>query len=76
MAFWLPWLVGATALIVLLPLIAWAGRRYGRRARSGFALAGLLLGLGEVVDPPSKHLIEAGGPEEKEAPAPGEPPLP
>jgi hypothetical protein len=37
-------------------------------------LAGLLLGLGQVADPPSKHLIEATEGEEKSAPTPGDPP--
>jgi hypothetical protein len=74
MPAWVQYLIGAAVLIALAPLIAWLGRRYGRQARAGLALGGLLLGLGEVVDPPSKHLTEAGGPEEKESPTPGDPP--
>lgn len=75
MPIWLQYLIAIAVVAALAPLIAWAGRRYGRRARAGVALAGLMLGLGEVVDPPSKHLIEAGEPEEKAAPTPGDPPL-
>jgi hypothetical protein len=74
MPAWLQYLIAAVVLVVLLPVVAWVGRRYGRRASAGFAIAGLLLGLGQVADPPSKHLIQAGEPEEKEAPTPGEPP--
>lgn len=73
MPAWTQYLIAAAALAVVVPLAALGGRRYGRRVRGGIALAGILLGLGEAVDPPSKHLIEAGGPKEKESPAPGDP---
>jgi hypothetical protein len=34
----------------------------------------LMFGLGEALDPPSKHIIEANEGEEKRTPAPGDPP--
>jgi hypothetical protein len=33
-----------------------------------------MFGLGEALDPPSKHIIEATDGEEKRTPAPGDPP--
>jgi hypothetical protein len=36
-------------------------------------MAGILLGLGEAVDPPSKHIIEAQEGEEKASPENDEP---
>ncbi len=71
MAVWLQYVIAATALIVLAPALAWAGRRYGRRAKSAFILAGLMLGLGEPLDPPSSHRIEADNDAVK---PPGDPP--
>ena len=38
-------------------------------------LGAFMLGFGEALDPPVKHIIEAGGDQEREAPPPGEPPL-
>jgi len=65
----------ALAVIVALgiPLAALAGKGAGRRLRGNLQLAAIFLGLGEVLDPPSKHRIEAGERDEKESPAPGEP---
>ncbi|MFI4975681.1 MAG: hypothetical protein ACHP84_14165 [Caulobacterales bacterium] len=74
MRSWQAYLIAAAVLIALAPLFAWAGRRLGRSAKAGVALAGLMLGLGEVMDPPSKHLIEAGDEADKAPPAPGDPP--
>ena len=59
------------ALALIWPLAAWLGSRQGKRARGGIAL--MLFGLGQVTDPPSKHLIEAQEGEEKEAESTGEP---
>jgi hypothetical protein len=73
MPVWGQYLVAFALVIALAPLIAWTGRRYGRRARTGIALVSLFLGFGAVLDPPSKHLIEAE-PQERESPAPGDPP--
>jgi hypothetical protein len=66
------WIVALGAFALLAPLMAWLGMRYGRAAKGGVGL--LLLGLGQVADPPVKHLVEANTGEEKEAPAPGDPP--
>jgi hypothetical protein len=67
------WLIAVGVLVVLAPLMARLGVRYGRSTRGGIGL--LLMGLGQVADPPLKHLVEVNDGEEKEAPAPGEPPL-
>jgi hypothetical protein len=58
-------------LALIAPAIAWLGSKQGRRARGGIAL--MIFGLGQVTDPPSKHLIEAQGGEEKESETSGEP---
>ncbi len=71
----LAWVAAVVALLVVAPLLALLARRAGRRVKGGLILAGILLGVGEVVDPPSKHMIEAAGDEERASPAPGEPPL-
>jgi hypothetical protein len=73
-----PWLQDAIALAalgVLAPVVAWVAKRYGRRAKGGLMLAGILLGIGQPIDPPTRHLIEAE-PEDRESPAPGDPPVP
>jgi hypothetical protein len=63
------------ALLVVLPLAALAGRRFGARARGGLMLASVLLGFGAVLDPPMKHVVEAADPP-KGSPENDEPPLP
>jgi hypothetical protein len=72
---WWTWLVIVVGLLIVAPLAARAGRGVGRRARGGFLMASVLLGFGQALDPPSKHLIEARE-EEKAGPETGEPPLP
>ena len=67
MHVWLQYLIAFAVLCALAPLIALMARRFGRRARGGLMMASILLGFGEVVDPPSKHVIEAQGAEEKSA---------
>jgi hypothetical protein len=59
------------ALALIAPAIAWLGSKQGKRARGGIAL--MIFGLGQVTDPPSKHLIEAQEGEEKAAESSGEP---
>jgi hypothetical protein len=59
------------ALALIAPLAGWLGSNQGKRARGGIAL--MLFGLGQITDPPSKHLIEAQGGEEKDAETSGEP---
>jgi len=72
---WIQALLALIALVVLAPAVAWLAKRSGRKARGGLMLACLMLGFGDAFDPPAKHMIEATDGEEKEAPAPGEPPL-
>ena len=73
MPLWLQQLAALAVVIVLAPLIAFAARRYGRRVRGGLMMAGILLGFGEVLDPPSKHVVEAQEGEENASPETGEP---
>lgn len=75
MAVWLQYLIALAALVVLAPLVAWLAHRFGAKARGGLMLASVLLGFGAVVDPPSKHAIEAAEPA-KGSPENDEPPLP
>jgi hypothetical protein len=63
-------------LVAAIPLAALAGKSAGKRVRGNLQLAAILLGFGEPLDPPSKHLAEAGERDESETPAPGEPPTP
>jgi hypothetical protein len=42
--------------------------------RGNLALGGILLGLGEPVDPPSKHLAEASHKDDEGPEAAGDPP--
>lgn len=65
-------LIGCLIFAALAPPLAWLGVRYGRAARGGIGL--LLMGLGQVADPPLKHLLEANDGEDRETPAPGDPP--
>lgn len=66
--------IAIAALALIAPLAAWLGSKQGKRARGGVAL--MLFGLGQVADPPSKHLIEAQDGEEKGAETSGEPKAP
>lgn len=76
MGQFLPWALALGALLAAAPLVAMLGRRYGRAARGGVVFVGLLLGLGEVIDPPSKHRSEVGLRSRKDRAAPGDPPTP
>ena len=64
---WLTYLIAFGLLCAAAPLIAGFARGAGRRARGGLMMASILLGFGEAIDPPSKHIIEAQGGEEKPA---------
>ncbi len=75
MAPWLQYLIAGGVLVALAPVIAWAGRRYGKGVRGNLALGAILLGFGEALDPPPKERVESAEPGKK-APLPGEPPLP
>lgn len=67
------WLIALGAFVVIAPLVAWLARRQARSVKGGLLLASVLLGFGEPLDPPSKHVIEASGDREKEGPSTGEP---
>ena len=71
----LQYLIAIVALLILAPFVAWAARGLGGKVKGGLVLGSILLGFGEVVDPPSKHLVEAMT-EPKGSPEKGEPPLP
>lgn len=74
MPYWLQVLLALVALAVLGPLMAWIGKRHGRRMKGGVVLASFMLGVGEPSEPPPKHRVESAGPG-KDACAPGDPPL-
>ena len=73
MPVWSQYLIALIVLCALAPFIARLARGVARKAGGGLMMAGILLGLGEVVDPPSKHVIEAQGGEEKPSPENDEP---
>ena len=75
MADWLRLSAWAMAFLAVAVAGAWLGRRYGRQARGNLALAGILLGLGEALDPPPRNRVEAAE-AGKDQPGPGEPPTP
>jgi hypothetical protein len=59
MPTWLTALLAIAAFLVLAPLAAWVGRRYGRGIKGGAALAAMMLGMGRLIDPPVQARIEA-----------------
>jgi len=71
---WAQMLLAVAALILIAPAVAWLARRSGAKVRGGIGIAALMMGFGEALDPPSKHLIEANEGEEKQTPSPGDPP--
>ena len=73
MPVWAQILIVLVVLAVLAPLVARFAKGAGRRARGGLMMASVLLGFGEVLDPPSKHIIEANEAEEKAQPGNDEP---
>ena len=67
---WIPWLVTAAVLVIAAPAIVWAARN-GKKMRGAAGLPALFLGIGFVVDPPKRHMLEAaeqkkGSPENDE----------
>lgn len=74
MAAWVQYLIALTALIVVTPMFAVIGKRFGSKAKGGLMVACVLLGFGDVLDQPAKHAVEATEPE-KGSPENGEPPL-
>ena len=73
MAFWIAAAVLMIAAAIGIPLAALAGKGAGKRMRGNLQLAAIFLGLGEVLDPPSKHRVEAAERDEKDGPTSGEP---
>lgn len=67
------WVIVLVVLLIAGPAAAWLGRRHGRVVRGTAALAFVLLGLGQVTDPPKRNLIEAIEGEDKAGEATGEP---
>lgn len=73
MALWIAAAVLLAVAVIGIPLAVMAGKGAGKRLRGNLQLAAIFLGLGEVLDPPSKHRVEATEREEKDNEAPGEP---
>jgi hypothetical protein len=73
---WPPYVIAGVAFLVLAPLAAFVGKRYGRSIKGGVVMGSILLGFGHVLDPPGKQAIEAAreDPGKKGPPAPGDPP--
>lgn len=70
---WLGYLIGLGALLVLAPLGAWLGRRHGRSAKGAAGLAFVMLGFGQVMDPPPQRVMEAAARQENDDDEGGEP---
>jgi len=76
MPHWQQYLIAAAVFLVVAPLIALGAKRFGRGAKGGLMLASILFGFGAVMDPPSRHVVEANEKAKKASPENGEPPLP
>jgi hypothetical protein len=72
MTAWPQYLIALGTLLMLVPLLGWAGKRLGSKTKGGLALACLMLGFGDVLNQPAKHAIEATG-QEKGSPENDEP---
>jgi hypothetical protein len=70
---WLSYLIGLGALLVLAPLAAWLGRRRGRSIKGAAGLAFVMLGFGQVMDPPPQRVMEAAARQENDDDETGEP---
>jgi len=75
MPLWLQWLLAIAVILAAAPFIAMLGRRYGKTVKRTSGLALLMLGFGQILDPPSRHIIEAADREEEDEAA-GDPPEP
>ena len=73
---WQQYLIAAAVFLALVPLIALGAKRFGRGAKGGLMLASILFGFGAVMDPPSRHVVEANEKVKRPSPEAGEPPLP
>jgi len=76
MAGWIGACLLVGCFVAVIPLAALAGRGAGKRMRGNLQLAAILLGFGEPLDPPLKHLVEADNPKEEQSDAAGDPPAP
>ncbi len=72
---WLQWTFALGAFALLAPLLAFAGRRHGRRIKGGAMIAAALLGLGFFLDPPTRNLIEAREEKLEDEAESGDPPV-
>jgi hypothetical protein len=76
MSVWLGYLLAFGALLVLAPMMGWLGRRHGRSIKGAAGLALIMLGFGQIFDPPARHVIEAAEGEEEGSAESGEPKVP
>jgi hypothetical protein len=70
---WIGWLIALGLLALIAPFAAAFGRRHGRNVRGTASLALALLGLGQITDPPRRHVAEAIQGEEQGSESTGEP---
>jgi hypothetical protein len=73
---WQQYLIAVIAILLVAPLVALGAGRFGRGARGNLGLAMILLGFGRMLDPPTRHVIEANEKVKRPSPETGEPPLP
>lgn len=71
---WLQYTIAGMALLIVAPVVAWLARRWARGAKGNLALAAILFGFGEPIDPPPKYKVESAEPGKDQRGA-GEPPL-
>jgi len=66
-------LLAIAVLLIVAPVFAWIGRKHGKSIKGGAGLAFIMLGFGHVMDPPTRHIVEAIGGEEEPGDETGEP---
>ncbi len=67
MHVWAQWLMALAVLIVAGLATVWAARN-ARKIRGTLGLGAILLGFGQAIDPPKRHMLEAADPTK---PSPG-----
>jgi hypothetical protein len=70
---WLGYLIAFGLLLIVAPLVAWLGRREGRKLKGAAGLAFAMLGFGQVMDPPPQRVMEAAARQESDDDETGEP---
>ncbi|WP_068878060.1 MULTISPECIES: hypothetical protein [unclassified Phenylobacterium] len=70
---WLGYLIAFALLVMVAPLVAWLGRREGRKLKGAAGLAFVMLGFGAVMDPPTHQAMEAVARQEHDDDETGEP---